>query len=94
MTSREFDKPETLGKWQKVRRSCGNVAIALGIVGYCLLIVLATMPPHALNDVLVEFVAILSLLAGLLASIGRRWWGLALALVLFLIVPMFATLGT
>ena len=70
--------------WKKIRHSCGNVAFALMIVGFCILPLSFSAPSAVTGGV-----AIIEMISAVLSVFGKRYWVLAGSIVLFLLAPMF-----
>lgn len=81
---------EDLGSWQKFRRSCGNVAFALMLAGFGVLSFSLVEIPCSVNHAVTDVAALVAILSAVLAVVGKRYWVLVGAVLLFLIVPMFA----
>ena len=75
--------------WKNIRHSCGNVAFALMIVGFCILPLSFSAPSCAVNHAVTGGAAIIAMISAVLAVFGKRYWVLVGAIVLFLLVPMF-----
>ena len=78
--------------WKKIRHSCGNVAFALMIVGFCILPLSFSVPSCAVNHAVTGGSAILAMISAVLAVLGKRYLVLAGAIVLILLAPMFLCL--
>lgn len=74
--------------WKKIRHSCGNIAFALLIAGFCS-IPLAGAPSCAINHAVTGGVAIIAMISAVLAAVGNRFWVLIGSIVLFFLVPIF-----
>ena len=75
--------------WKKIRHSCGNVAFALMIVGFCILPLSFSAPSCAVNHAVTGGAAIIAMISAVLSVFGKRYWVLAGSIVLFLLAPMF-----
>ena len=74
---------------KNIRHSCGNVAFALMIVGFCILPLSFSAPSCAVNHAATGGAAIIAMISAVLSVLGKRYWVLAGSIVLFLLVPMF-----
>ena len=75
--------------WKKIRHSCGNVAFALTIVGFCILPLSFSAPSCAVNHAVTVGSTVIAMISAVLSVFGRRYWVLAGAIVLFLLASMF-----
>ena len=75
--------------WKNIRHSCGNVAFALMIVGFCILPLSLSAPSCAVNHAVTIGAEIIAMISVALSVFGKRYWVLAGSIVLFLLVPMF-----
>ena len=75
--------------WKNIRHSCGNVAFALMIVGFCILPLSFSAPSCAVNHAVTGGAAIIAMISAVLSVFGKRYWVLAGSIVLFLLAPMF-----
>ena len=75
--------------WKKIRHSCGNIAFALMIVGFCTLPFAFSVPSCAVNHAVTGGVAIIAMISAVLSVFGKRYWVLAGSIVLLLLAPMF-----
>ena len=74
---------------KNIRHSCGNVAFALMIVGFCILPLSCSASSCAVNHAVTVGAVIIAMISAVLAVFGKRCWVLAGAIVLFLLAPMF-----
>ena len=75
--------------WKKIRHSCGNIAFALLIAGFCILPLSCFAPSCAINHAVTGGVAIIAMISAVLAAVGNRFWVLIGSIVLFVLAPMF-----
>ena len=75
--------------WKNIRHSCGNVAFALMIVGFCILPLSFSAPSCAVNHAVTIGAEIIAMISAVLSVFGKRYWVLAGSIVLFLLAPMF-----
>ena len=75
--------------WKNIRHSCGNVAFALMIVGFCILPLSFSAPSCAVNHAVTSGAAIIAMISAVLSVFGKRYWVLVGSIMLFFLVPMF-----
>ena len=75
--------------WKNIRHSCGNVAFALMIVGYCSIPLAGAAPSCAINHAVTGGVAIIAMISAVLAAVSNRFWVLIGSIVLLFLAPMF-----
>ena len=75
--------------WKKIRHSCGNIAFALMIVGFCILPLSFSVPSCAVNHAVTGGSAIIAMISAVLSVFGKRYWVLVGSIVLFFLVPIF-----
>ena len=83
-----MNKEHVTMNWKKIRHSCGNIAFALLIAGFCS-IPLAGAPSCAINHAVTGGVAIIAMISAVLAAVGNRFWVLIGSIVLFVLAPLF-----
>lgn len=74
---------------KKMRHSCGNIAFALMIVGFCILPLSFSAPSCEVNHAVTGGSAILAMISAVLSVFGKRYWVLVGSIVLFFLVPIF-----
>ena len=74
---------------KNIRHSCGNVAFALMIVGFCILPLSFSAPSCAVNHAVTGGSAIIAMISAVLAAVGNRFGVLIGSIVLFFLAPMF-----
>ena len=75
--------------WKNIRHSCGNVAFALMIVGFCILPLSFSALSCAVNHAVTGGAAIIAMISAVLSVFGKRYWVLVGSIMLFFLVPMF-----
>lgn len=75
--------------WKKIRHSCGNIAFALMIVGFCILPLSCFAPSCAVNHAETCGSAIIAMISAVLSVFGKRYWVLVGSIVLFFLAPMY-----